>query len=455
MAWIAFTVFSYCLLIAVLNLVRTWQSLRWIRDQQAVAEDAAPVEVDFVILVPLLREQAVVAQLVDRLAALHYPDDRLQIVLITTARETPGQGPTTADTLAELLRKRGERRFLHVHCNEGTDTCKADQLNFALRRLGLLGERRTGVFIGVYDADSSPDPRILRYLAWQIHLQKEAKAFQQVPIYFQNTHRIPRSVSGCYVLARPFHNALFALTMEVPEMRLQTLKAQNPSAAWAWFYPGWLSHAIGHGEFFRLDVLTDLGGFVAPSCDTQFGHALAYAGIPLQPVPLLDVGQTPESARILFRQGIVWYNSLSTFWKTRRLVIQLAPPGYRPFRAALMTARLLHSNLAWAFYPVLFLACLLWSAAAGHWLLLGYGLAAWTSYLAPVALIMADFPEWQRIVQSFEPIAPFSRPEKGAILLMYGVEKVGASLSPWWWLLGKLHEFLRGKPIALSKTERT
>src|SRR5262249_55604194 len=161
--------------------------IRWIESHQTFPEDAVQ-NLEFVILVPLLREQPVIAKLVERLAALQYSWELLRIVLITTEREKSDQVLTTVDILAEVLRKIRDRRFFHVHCDDGTDTCKADQLNFALHRLGLHGVRREDLFVGVYDADSSPDPRILRYLAWQIHQDKNAKAFQQVPLYFQNTH---------------------------------------------------------------------------------------------------------------------------------------------------------------------------------------------------------------------------------------------------------------------------
>ena len=77
---------------------------------------------------------------------------------------------------------------------------------------------------------------------------------------------------------------------------------------------------------------------------------------------MLDVGQTPESIRMLVQQGIVWFNSMNTFWRTKQIAARLGAPNYSRAGAWAMMVRLVHSNLAWAVYPILFLAALV-----GRW----------------------------------------------------------------------------------------
>jgi hypothetical protein len=443
-------VFSFCLLVGVRNAVRVVASIRWIaresRPPLPAADETAP---SFVILVPLLREQPLVERLVRRMGALEYAEAR--IVFITTAREDGSDG-STADVLEQVLARAGDARFVHLHCDTGTDGSKADQLNFALARLGLARTHDPSVFVGVYDADSSPDPRTLTYVAAKVRQTPGLTAIQQVPLYFQNVRDV-RTARGLYLMARPVHNALFALTVEVPSMRRQPRVFASPRRSLRRTLGGWLSHGLGHGQFFRLDLVSELGGFQPPSCDTQFGHALAFCGVPIHAHPMLDVGETPESARVLIRQGVVWFNSMNTFWRTKRFVERRA--DYHRAAAWPMMLRLLHANLAWAVYPPIFLAVLAWSLASAHWLLAAYGLAAWAVYVVPVAIILRRFDLWQELCASFEPIRSLSFVTKAGIVLLFGVEKLGSCISPFLWIAYTLRGRARREPVALHKTERS
>src|ERR1700674_1877812 len=392
MAPIAFIAFTFCLMIGIRNAVRAAASIQWVEEGNLPPSCDGGCRLKFVILLPLLREQKVIEKLMMRMGTLDLSavaDARF--VFITTSREGSDEGSSAA-ALEALLRKRPNPRFTHLHCTTGVDRHKSDQLNYALQQLGLNGQRDEHVFIGVYDADSSPDPRTLSFIPRAVGRNPDLKAIQQVPFYFQNV-RDPKSVRELYLMTRPLHNLLFALTIEVPCMQRQADLFSRPRTSMKRIANGWLSHALGHGQFFRLDTLTDHGGFQPPSCDTQFGHALAFCGVPIQPHPMLDVGQTPESIRMLMQQGVVWFNSMNTFWRTKQMVSLLGAPNYSRAGAWAMIGRLVHSNLAWAVYPILFLAALAWTMASSHYLLMGYGLLSWAVYLAPVVLILARFDQ--------------------------------------------------------------
>ena len=449
----ALVAFTFCLVVGARNVVRTLQSIRWIERESAPGPAPPKREraLTFLILVPLLREQAIVERLLRRLEAL----DRsaaadYRVAFVTTSREA-GAGASTAKVLDEALRNRGNPRFVHIQCDSGHDRSKADQLTFALGRLGLDGALDENVFVGTYDADSSPDPKTLRYIADRVRADPDLKAIQQVPLYFQNV-RDPGSVRELYLMTRPLHNALFALTVEVPAMRRQPRVFAAPRRSLRRIFGGWLSHGLGHGQFFRLDLLSDFGGFRPPSCDTQLGHALAFCGVPIHAHPMLDVGETPESATVLTRQGVVWFNSMNTFWQTKRFVERRA--DYQRLAAWPMMLKLVHSNIAWALYPPLFLLALVYALASGQWLLAGYGIAAWAVYALPVALILRRFDLWVRICRSFEPIGGLSRTSRAGIVLMFGVEKLGSCVSPYLWCWYALRGRLRRKPMTLHKTER-
>jgi hypothetical protein len=445
---------AFCFAIGVRNSVRAWQSIRWIEQQLETPPTPIESDLEFVILIPLLREQPVLERLLDRMTALDCRGlRRVTFVLITTARESSSSGETTNELLERALRARANPSMMHVHCDSATDTCKADQLNFALQRLGLHHQRSDRVFIGVYDADSSPDPGTLLYIAHRVAREPGLNAIQQVPLYFQNV-RTARTLRELYLMTRPVHNAYFALTVEVPGERRQARALSRPIGSLRRVLGTWLSHGLGHGQFFRLDVLTDLGGFRPPSCDTQFGHALAYAGIPLEAHPMLDVGQTPESIGVLMKQGVVWFNSMNTFPRTWRLVEHLAPPNYCRRTATSMTARLIHSNIAWALYPCILALGVVWAAATGRAGILIAAGVAWAIYLIPVVLIVSRFQRWKQLCQQFEPLEAPSFWTRLGIIFMFGVEKLGSCVSPFMWLFFVLRQRMIGLPFGLQKTER-
>jgi hypothetical protein len=447
----AFAVFTFCMAVGARNVVRTLSSIRWIDEEEASTPASVDPALTFVVLVPLLREQSIVEGLLGRMEALDWSAAAdYQVAFITTSRED-GTGKTTADVLEHALRRSANPRFVHLHCDTGSDTSKADQLNFALRQLGLTGARDQNVFIGVYDADSSPDPRTLTYLAARVQQTPDLKAIQQVPLYFQNV-RDQRSVRGLYLMTRPVHNALFALTVEVPSMRRQPRVFAAPRRSARRVLGGWLSHGLGHGQFFRLDVVSDFGGFQPPSCDTQFGHALAFCGVPIHAHPMLDVGETPESVSVLMRQGVVWFNSMNTFWRTKRFVQER--PDYHRAAAWPMMLRVVHANVAWALYPPLYLLALVYALASAHWWLVAYGLGAWAVYVASVAIILRRFDLWVRLCLGFEPIRNPSPATKAGIVLMFGVEKLGSCVSPFLWSVYALRGLVRREAMTLPKTER-
>ncbi len=301
--------------------------------------------------------------------------------------------------------------------------------------------------------NSSPDPRTLAYIEERIRDVPDLKAIQQVPVYFQNMKNAS-SLHELYLMARPIHNALFALTVEVPGMRRQPAAFSSPDGSMRRVFGGWLSHGLGHGQFFRLDVLTDLGGFRPPSCDTQFGHALALCGIPIHAHPMLNVGQTPGSIRVLIGQGVVWFNSMNTIWCTKQLVDTLRHTNHSRAAAWVMIVRLLHSNLAWAVYPIAFLIAMIWCIISGRWLLAAYGALAWSTYLVAVTMIVARFDLWTGLCRRFEPITTPSVATRIGIVMMFGIEKLGSCISPILWCAYTVRGLIRRTPIVLHKTER-
>ncbi len=96
----------------------------------------------YTVLVPLFHEAQMVDQLMRGLAQLRYPQDKIDIVLITEDVD-----PFTTQAVAQALRP----PFRHVIVPKGTPQTKPRALNYAM-------QSSHGEFVTIYDAEDRPHP---------------------------------------------------------------------------------------------------------------------------------------------------------------------------------------------------------------------------------------------------------------------------------------------------------
>jgi glycosyltransferase XagB len=136
---------------AAATLVQLYQvhvkGRRFTSVQRALPDAALPV---VSLLVPLFREREIAGRLVQRLARLDYPQDRLDILLVVEADDR-----TTRDTLAAVTLPPTMRAIV---VPPGTIRTKPRAMNYAL-------DFCRGSIVGVYDAEDAPAPDQLRHVA--------------------------------------------------------------------------------------------------------------------------------------------------------------------------------------------------------------------------------------------------------------------------------------------------
>jgi glycosyltransferase XagB len=129
---------------AAATLVQLYQvhvkGRRFTSVQRALPDAALPV---VSLLVPLFREREIAGRLVQRLARLDYPQDRLDILLVVEADDR-----TTRDTLAAVTLPPTMRAIV---VPPGTIRTKPRAMNYAL-------DFCRGSIVGVYDAEDAPAP---------------------------------------------------------------------------------------------------------------------------------------------------------------------------------------------------------------------------------------------------------------------------------------------------------
>jgi cellulose synthase/poly-beta-1,6-N-acetylglucosamine synthase-like glycosyltransferase len=287
----------------------------------------APV---FVHLVPAFQEPGIVGTL-RMLLASRYPHGKLHVVVVTKADEERSPHPSMEASTAELVRRvRAElppyqQKMLSQLTMPGAGR-KAHQLNWALRPehlTALLGEDYDPrqVFIGVSDADSVPDRNVYRWIAADIMAPTGGGlAYQGVTLSLANFEALAVKGRVCAVQQSSIfiRVSIARLINEARRVRWFTsVTARAPRLA-AVLRPLFeftcrrSQICLGHNQFVRLDLLSDLGGFPTSGAteDSTLGYAIAARGILMAPMPMLELTDLPETTEKMVRQNARWYKGV-------------------------------------------------------------------------------------------------------------------------------------------------
>lgn len=256
-----------CLCLALLRMTGALSRPRY-APRRRLSEAALPKAS---IIVALYREAAVIPQLVATLAAIDYPDDKLEIRLVLEADDT--------ETLAAIGNCRLDSRFGVVIAPAGHPRTKPRALNYALRFCG-------GEIIAVHDAEDRPHPDQLRHAAESFGLAPPGLACLQAPLNWYNRGETWLTRQFAMEYAAHFH-VMLPLYQQL----------------------GWPLPLGGTSNYFRAKALRRSGGWDAWNVteDADLGvrlHRLGYrcgliAPPTLEEAPVGLHGWTPQRTRWL------------------------------------------------------------------------------------------------------------------------------------------------------------
>jgi cellulose synthase/poly-beta-1,6-N-acetylglucosamine synthase-like glycosyltransferase len=299
------------------------------------AEHLEPVKVpetelpEFTILVPLFREISVVRQVLDSVAAIDYPADRLDVKIVLEENDRE-----TVDYVRDCILPQHFEVIVVPACKPQT---KPKALNYAL-------SFSRGDLIAVYDAEDVPDPRQLRLAAGVFAKAPADLACVQARLDFFN--------AGDNWLTRQFaieYAVLFRRLLPV----LASLSLPLPLG--------------GTSNHFRADILRKVGGWDPHNVteDADLGLRLARLGYR---TGVID-SETSEEANCALgnwmQQRARWLKGWMQTWlvhmrEPRRLLRELGCAGFMATQAWL--AGLIFSSLVHPF----FLAYTIWLMARGE-----------------------------------------------------------------------------------------
>jgi Glycosyl transferase family group 2 len=339
----------------------TLASLAWLSRSQPAPGPAAATDSHIIIIMPLLREQQLIAATLTCMTQLAAGWPHASVAVVTTEREyadreaaagrlhdlslalscgrplssfrdvLPGHllqelsgyaghpparclehvraafsqlEPTPA--IAGRLAARGgwpvPVRAYHLPDPAGT---MADQVNYAaaaelaLCRESAVDPART--WLAIYNADSVPSPATLPALAGLLAGQPDAQIVQQPAIFTRALG------TGLFADGAALLQSRWTLAREIPRLRRQAAHARAGPRAACRGEP--LAHCTGHGLFIRADTFTRLGGLPATTMneDLAFGYLACAAGVAIDPLPALELADSPAAAAEVIRQARQWF----------------------------------------------------------------------------------------------------------------------------------------------------
>ena len=224
------------------------------------------------ILIPAHNEDVVIEQTIQSMIQLNYPKDRLEVVVIND-----NSSDRTGEIIDDYTKRYPFIRAVHTKPpNAGKG--KSGALNQGLKH-------STGEIVIVYDADNTPEPDAVRYLA--LGLMKDRKAGAMV---------------GKFRVINAKKNLLTKL------INIETLTFQWLAQAGRWF---WFKMTTIPGTNFaiRRSILEQLGGWdeKALSEDTELSIRVYNLGYYIRFFPsAITWEQEPENLRVWWKQRTRW-----------------------------------------------------------------------------------------------------------------------------------------------------
>ncbi len=342
----------------------------------------------FLVVVPMLRETAIVGDAVPHFQAMT-EGHTAQLVVVTTAREaaeeSAAEGAITTGTIVEGLAAAGKLVHLHYPDPNGI---KADQVNYAADYCAatLLGDvAPSKAFVVVYDADSRPPLDSLARFEHAIDTHSDVSAFHQSSAFeLRAAGRAQHWLAAAGRLicdGGALRANRFVTGFEIP--RLLNRSAGVPRykrSACSYVY----AHVTGHGLCVRLSLLRELPlPPRSPLEDMHWSFRLGTRNVPMIAIPSLDVAEVPDRPVDQVRQTARW------FFGPGRSLLYLRDPTIQPgWRARILASSAMGSAAEWlacAVIPPFTLAAVILAEGA----LWGLAIAVATAYLVQLLVTEA------------------------------------------------------------------
>ncbi len=340
---------------------------------------------EIILLIPMYEEAEVASSCVYHMHKFSYPKNKLKMVYITTQKEGPLEANDTANTLKNAIRLSGDDRMELIHFPQ-LNRYRADQMNYVLRNLSkqICAD---STYIGVYNADSRPDPDSLMqlgadYVRSRTQNGEGPDAYQQPLRYVVS----PRKTTWHPVMA--------------------TAAAIQTFWTFAKYLPGFLDEQInnrpwwriikyapqstaGHGEFIRLDILRDIGLFpdYVYADGLLLGWTLSLHKCNIRILTRHDIAEVPSTPSELVIQHTAWFRGLGNVYSVVKHLSKKKSIELSAFYRVFYVAHAVFEPLLWGMRSLSIIVILCFLALNSLWLFLAGIVLIWLFALAPLIIL--------------------------------------------------------------------
>lgn len=254
-------------------------SMRWRRDAAPLQQDREPqIWPTISILLPVLREEAVIGQLIRAMERLDYPRAALDVMLLLEENDEITRHTLSKITLPPFLRV--------IEVPEGELKTKPRAMNYALPFC-------RGSIIGIYDAEDRPEPDQLRKVAARLNSTSWHVGCVQARLDFYNPDQ--NWLTRCFTLE-------YATWFRVLLHGIQVLRLPLPLG--------------GTSVFFRRPVLEEIGAWDAHNVteDAELGMRLARYGFHCEMITSTTFEEANSNYRNWIGQRSRWLKGYFITW---------------------------------------------------------------------------------------------------------------------------------------------
>jgi cellulose synthase/poly-beta-1,6-N-acetylglucosamine synthase-like glycosyltransferase len=284
-----------CLIVAFVHLVECYyhlwrlkNSLQWLLHSKLEENNEARINC-LHLLIPVYDEATTVEASVSYFTQF---TDQPGVHLYYISTQKEGESGATIQALQALAKR---YKFTHLHYPFEVGM-KAAQLNWAsqwiLKNKPVENVEKT--YFGIYDVDSRPEACIIKAM-----LHAEDSIYQQPAIYLENYSRI-----GTFQQVGALLQTKWELGRNVAVLRKNYHRNQKKRPIVS------LPPCTGHGLFLRSDLFQKDIIFNTETLteDLELGYRLAFNGISITPLPIVDICQYAPTPLDTIPQTSRWFS---------------------------------------------------------------------------------------------------------------------------------------------------
>ena len=379
--WIVIPVATVALYSALL-CSRSWWS-RTTHRRAAAQPHASSRTTRFLLVIPVLREQAVIREAIAHFARLRHDDREVRVVFVTSEREKAEPHPMHELSTAEVIDRElsawradgGRDIFRRIHYPYATGHM-AEQINYAVRYVFEAYDTQIDIdntFIGIFNVDSRPGIEVLEEVVGR-HRETGACVLQQLSRYAPVRRHAPRTIGYAFACGFAVWQTRWSYLVErcryLTSSRLHRARASQGGGVDGglsralWRMP--FSYTVGHGLFVRFKEFVSMNYLPTrrPNEDAEFGFSMPFFGLTPLPLDTPDLAETTSSVFSLMSQQASWIVGPMLSFQYLKATLRLVElPWWRRLGALVYAFRCLLDAVFWILGPLVLVISAVWCAA--------------------------------------------------------------------------------------------